>query len=120
MVLNVGAIYVLIMITISLFPAVKSVFKSFNPLVIAASIWVIVRLINMLFAAVPQTNFSWFLFWLCIGILNSKEMLQMISQILDCLPAVYIVQDKNPEVCDATYHSLQLIMCELDQIRFVA
>jgi len=76
MVLNVGAIYVLIMITISLFPAVKSVFKSFNPLVIAASIWVIVRLINMLFAAVPQTNFSWFLFWLCIGILNSKEMLQ--------------------------------------------
>lgn len=76
MVLNVGVIYVLIMIMISIFPAIKSILKSQNPLAIIAGLWVIVRLINMLFAAVPQTNFSWFLFWLCIGILNSTEILQ--------------------------------------------
>jgi len=76
MLLNVGAIYVVLMIMISLTPAVKSVLKSLNPLVITAGIWVIVRLINMLFAAVPQTNFSWLLFWLCIGVLSSAEMTQ--------------------------------------------
>ncbi len=76
MLLNVGAFYVLIMILISFIPAVKSVLTARNPLAIIAGLWVMVRLINMTFAAVPQTNFSWFLFWLCIGILNSTEMPQ--------------------------------------------
>jgi len=74
MVLNVGLIYVIIMILMGFFPAIWSLFKSRNPLVIAASLWVLIRLINMVLAAKPMTDCGWFLFWMCIGVINAVEI----------------------------------------------
>jgi hypothetical protein len=73
MVLNVGVLYVIIMVLMGLLPAVRGILKSPDPLVISSGLWVLTRLINMSMAAVPRTEFAWFLFWLCIGVLHSKE-----------------------------------------------
>jgi hypothetical protein len=73
MFVNVGAVFAVIMILMGLMPSVRGILISPTPLGVAAGLWVLVRLINMTIASVPRTEFNWFLFWLCIGVLHSKE-----------------------------------------------
>jgi hypothetical protein len=78
MVLNVGLVYALVTVLMGLVPALRAIMKSPNALVVAAGLWVLVRLINMTIAATPRTEMSWFLFWLCIGVLGSAEMMKQV------------------------------------------
>jgi hypothetical protein len=74
MILNVGAIYAVMMILMGLIPSIKAILRPRNALAAMAGVWVLMRLINMGIAAQPRSDFGWFFFWLCIGLLLSKEM----------------------------------------------
>jgi len=73
-ILNVGLVYVLATIMLALPASISGLFFRQNSLVYASAIWVLVRLVNMTIAAVPHTYGDWFMFWLCMGVLLSKEI----------------------------------------------
>jgi len=75
-VLNVGLVFVVIVLLLGLIPSIRGILTGRNSFVVAAGLWVLVRLINMTMAARPETDWGWMLFWICIGVLNSTELRQ--------------------------------------------
>lgn len=83
MVLNVGLLYVICTLIISFFPALKCLIKANNALSLTCALWVLVRTINMTVAAVPYTDFGWFMFWISVGVLISEEIPAQIETTLE-------------------------------------